>query len=714
MPSRACLLNSLCLYRSRAQRSNNDWQSKTSPYNIQFTNLNIDKLNSVRGHSQLNIKLAGEEKILKRTVLKAMILSTLASSFLLLGCGQVDQNQVQSTPDAPAWFELNNRLIKEHAVAVRTRNDIAPTGIQSNIGEGEVSNIADLAAIELAPGVSAKAYWGSGNLMSFITLEPNATIPPYTIVGERFLFVLNGEIQESANGDRVTLKGEARESPNGVSARMPKKEFIYLEDGTISNITAGPEGAKILNVYAPIPAFYLEKAGATVPTSAMNLHAFPLSPNVEAGKVYDLYDFQYTELVPGANARLVSGRGAQMSFLRMDPDIEFAYHNHPEEQVMIGLRGYIDEYILADTVRMESGAVVNFPATMVHGGKLGPYGSDALDVFFPPRTDYWDGMQRRMAGYHAIIPEDADVQLLTDGAVSKPGLNFTEGPAWINGKLYFSNMFFEADFTGDPSRSAVVEMDSDGSYRYISSGQMQTNGIIPAANENLLVADMFGNRVIEMTTSGEVVRTLADSFEGSSIDGPNDLVMDAKGGIYFSDPQFTPDAEKHQPGRTVYYLNPEGEVIRVLPYDEFAMPNGVILSPDGKTLYINNTYDREEWWNVVSGKDNFVWAYDVNGDGTISNGRQFAELKLTGEVLDRLGRSSGADGMAVDTDGNLYVASYAGLQIFDSEGVFVGMINMPTVPVSVTFGGAANDTLYITSYDKIYSVRTNKKGFQLP
>ncbi|MDH3371790.1 MAG: SMP-30/gluconolactonase/LRE family protein [Gammaproteobacteria bacterium] len=649
---------------------------------------------------------------MKTATVKPMILLTLTSCLLLLGCGPADQPQPNS--DAPPWYAVNESLIEQHNVTVRTRDDITPTGIQSNIGEGKVSNIADLAAIELAPGVSAKAYWGSGNLMSFITLEPNAAIPAYTIEGERFMFVLNGDVQESADGELVTLQGVERESPNGVSARMPKKEFIYLEDGATSNITAGPEGARILNIYAPIPSFYLEQAGASDTHVDMDLHAFPLDPNVEAGKIYDLYDFQYTELVPGANSRLISGRGAQMSFLRMDPGIEFAYHNHPEEQVMIGLRGWIDEYILDGIVRMHTGAMVNFPAGMVHGGKLGPYGSDALDVFFPPRTDYWASMEKRLAGYHAIIPQDAEVQLLADGAVSGPGLNFTEGPAWINGKLYFSNMYFDADFNGDPSRSAVVEMDPDGSYRYINDGQMQTNGIIPAADGNLIVADMFGNRVIEMTTSGKVVRTLADSFDGTSIDGPNDLVMDSKGGIYFTDPQFTPDAEKHQPGRTVYYLNPEGEVIRVLPYDEFAMPNGVILSPDGNTLYINNTYDREDWWNVASGKDNFVWAYDVASDGTIGNGRQFAELKLIGEVLDREGRSSGADGMAIDTDGNLYVASYAGLQIFDSEGVFVGMVNMPVVPVSVTFGGADNDTLYVTAYDKIYSVRTNKIGFQLP
>ena len=656
---------------------------------------------------------------MKRPMKTLTILTTLAASILMLGCESSEQSTSSSEPaslyaSTPTWAELNDRLIEEKNVALRYRDDITPTGIESNIGDGVVSNLQDQDPIILAEGVEARVYSGSGNIMSWITMEPNAEIPLSTIDGERFLFVMEGEAQELANGEHVTLVGTSRLEPNGVAADMPVREFIYLEDGAQSNIVAGDEGAEVFTLYAPIPEFYLEEFGRADSHVDVDLHAFPLEPNVEPNVVYDMYDFQYTELVPGANARLINGRGAQMSWLRMDPGIEFGYHNHPEEQVMMGLRGQIDEYILDDIVPMRRFDVVNLPAYMVHGGLLSPVGSDALDVFFPPRTDYYANMEARLERYHAIIPEDAEAELVVDGAVDGPGLNFTEGPAWLNGKLYFSNMYFDAAFNGDPSRSALVEMDPDGTYRYISDGEMQTNGVIPAANgENLLVADMFGHRVIEMTTDGEVVGTIADSFDGTSVDGPNDLVMDAKGGVYFSDPQFTADAEKFQPGRTVYYKPAEGDVIRLLPYDEFAMPNGVILSPDEKTLYIGNTYDHESWWNVRSDKENFVWAYDVNEDGTLGEGRAFAELKLTGIILDREARTSGADGMAVDTDGNLYVATYAGLQIFNSDGEFVGMVNMPTVPVSVTFGGEDFDTLYITSYDKIYSVQTNKTGYQL-
>jgi gluconolactonase len=216
---------------------------------------------------------------------------------------------------------------------------------------------------------------------------------------------------------------------------------------------------------------------------------------------------------------------------------------------------------------------------------------------------------------------------------------------------------------------------------------------------------------VEMTTKGEVVKVLADKFEGKSIDGPNDVITDSKGGFYFTDPQFTMEPTKFQPGRAVYYVSAEGKITRIVEPNEFAMPNGILLSPDGKTLYINNCYDNESWYPVNSEKDNHIWAYDVNADGSISNGRKFATLFLTDNVLDRKGKSSSADGMAIDTGGNLYVATYYGVQIFNAKGEFVGMINLPSFPVSLCFGDADLKTLYIVSYSKVYKIKTNKKGF---
>ena len=115
--------------------------------------------------------------------------------------------------------------------------------------------------------------------------------------------------------------------------------------------------------------------------------------------------------------------------------------------------------------------------------------------------------------------------------------------------------------------------------------------------------------------------------------------------------------------------------------------------------------------HLDSDKDHFIWAYDVNEDGTIVNGRKFAELFLIARVLDRGGKSSGADGMKVDVEGNVYVGTWAGVQIFDNQGKSVGIINTPDYPVSCAFGGEDMKTLYIAAVDKIYSIRTNIAGY---
>lgn len=615
------------------------------------------------------------------------------------------------TNNSPKWVDINEEIIKEYNVKGRSRLDIPDTKIPSNLEDAKVVNIKKLPIMKLADGVTAKAYWGKGALMSFITLDPNSEMPSKTIEGERFMFVLEGEVDELIGGHYKTLKAIKREEPGPLGSGTPKREFVYLQDGAISTIKAGATGAKILEVYSPVPKEYLELAGYDNIPEPISINEFPVAPNVKSDKIYDLDKFQYTELVPGANSRIISGKGIQMSFLRMNANSTFARHIHPEEQTMIVLRGWIDEIVLDDVIRMKEGDIVNLPPNLVHGGDIGPYGCDVLDVFFAPRTDYDSFRMKRKKGYNNIVSEGVEVELLIDGSKSKPQLTFTEGPAWLNGKLYFSNMFFDENFNGDPTKSTLVEMDPDGNYRNIVKNKMQTNGIIPTSDNHLIVCDMFGNRIIKIDTNGNILKVIADTYNGKSIDGPNDLVMDSKGGIYFTDPQFNGDAVKNQPGRSVYYLAPTGKIIRLVEPDSYAMPNGVALSPDGKTLYINNTHDDKESWDVNSDKENFIWAYDIQEDGSIANKRRFAELYLTANILDLKEKSSGADGMKVDVNGNLYVATYAGIQIFNNSGEFVGIINLPDYPVNCAFGGSDRKTLYITTHDKVYSIQTNIEGF---
>ena len=294
------------------------------------------------------------------------------------------------------------------------------------------------------------------------------------------------------------------------------------------------------------------------------------------------------------------------------------------------------------------------------------------------------------------------------------GFTFTEGPTWLKGKLYFSDMWFKnaaaGDWTGSPERSRLIVMEPDGKYRVLAHG-MQSNGTIAARTGNLIVCDMFGHRVVELDPSnGRVVRVLLDQINGRPIDGPNDLVMDAKGGVYVTDPQFTPDEKKSQPGKQVYYIAPDGSARVVIGPGEFAMPNGVEISPNGKTLYVNNT------WQQPGG--HFVWAYDVAGDGSLSNKRRFATVDLKPEVREAANPAdrydSGADGSTVDTDGRYYVATRTGVQIFLPDGRAAGTIHLPQYPVSVTFGGRDNDVLYIVGESSVWSIQTKVHGFRHP
>jgi gluconolactonase len=253
-------------------------------------------------------------------------------------------------------------------------------------------------------------------------------------------------------------------------------------------------------------------------------------------------------------------------------------------------------------------------------------------------------------------------------------------------------------------------MEPDGKWRVLASG-MQSNGTLATRNGTLLVCDMFGHRVVEVDPStGRVVRVVLDRVNGKPIDGPNDLVMDARGGLYITDPQFTPEAQKNQPGKQVYYVAPDGTSRVVIGPGEYAMPNGVEISPDGKTLYVNNTW--------LQPGENFVWAYDVGADGSLSNKRQFAMLHLTPDVLDAAAPAdrvnSGADGTAVDTDGRYYVATRSGVQIFLPDGTYAGTIWVPQYPVSLTFGGPNNDVLYMVGESSAWSIQTKVRGFRHP
>jgi gluconolactonase len=141
----------------------------------------------------------------------------------------------------------------------------------------------------------------------------------------------------------------------------------------------------------------------------------------------------------------------------------------------------------------------------------------------------------------------------------------------------------------------------------------------------------------------------------------------------------------------VYYRSQAGKVTRII--DDLPLPNGVILSPDEKTLYV-----------VPTGQDEML-AYPVASPGEIGAGRVFARLKQP-EGAD----NTGGDGLTIDTDGNLYITSRLGVQVFTPAGKHLGTIQFPEQPANVTFGGADNRVLYATARTSLYAVPMKSQG----
>ncbi len=536
-----------------------------------------------------------------------------------------------------------------------------------------------VAAITLAPGVAATLGWSRGALLERIEMQPGAVYPEQRL-DEELIIVGQG--------------GSATIEIGGHTAQLTNDHVVYLQPGTVRSMKAGPKGWKAVEVYSPVRLDHLKSAGQNTsglkPTSSDR----GVTPSLQPGVVVNLNEIQWTPLTDPAGgkpyrrsstlSRLIWGKNAQISVARLDPGSDMPRHLSREDPLTLTIRGALAHDRAGDT------------------------GADVLDVFWPVRADYVERARRQQALYEQIVPPGARPQKLAEG------FTFTEGPTWLKGRLYFSDMFFQNpagnDWTGSPARSRLIVMESGGTWRVLSSG-MQSNGTLAAKNGNLLVCDMFGHRVVEVNpATGTIVRVVLDTVNGKPIDGPNDLVMDAKGGLYITDPQFTPEARKSQPGKQVYYVASDGQARVVIGPGEYAMPNGVELSPDGKTLYVNNTWAQPG--------EHFVWAYDVAGDGSLSNKRRFAMLNLRPDVLaaanpaDRF--DSRADGTTIDTDGRYYVATNTGVQIFLPDGTYAGTIWMPQDPVSVTFGGASNDVLYIVGHSSVWRIQTKVRGFRHP
>ena len=260
------------------------------------------------------------------------------------------------------------------------------------------------------------------------------------------------------------------------------------------------------------------------------------------------------------------------------------------------------------------------------------------------------------------------------------GFVFTEGPVGTpDGGLYFSDI--------RPNR--IHYLDPGGKISLVREQTNGANGLALTRDGDLIAAEGEGKRISKRSRDG-MVTTVTEGIAGKPFLSPNDVLVDAKGGIYITDPGPRPVV----PGRTAYvYYLPVGAKEPVVLDDQIARPNGVMLTRDGKTLIVNDTLGPT------------VYAYDVLPDGGVKNKRTFAQLLDIPE-----GKESGADGMALDREDRLYVTTVAGVQVFDAAGKHLGTIKVPRQPANAGFAGPDKRVLYITAREGLYRINMLAQG----
>ena len=291
---------------------------------------------------------------------------------------------------------------------------------------------------------------------------------------------------------------------------------------------------------------------------------------------------------------------------------------------------------------------------------------------------------------------------------------FTEGPAWHpTGNVYFS----------DIANNRIMRRDRNGQLHVFRTPSGRTNGLLFDHQGRLLCCEGGGadsNRRVTRTELDGTITLLADNYRGKKLNSPNDLTIDSKGRIYFSDPRYrdrTGIEQFDQDGREiegVYRIDAVGKVARIITH-EVDRPNGIVVSPRDEFLYVaDNVNDGPQGKNG----NRKLWRFDLKSDGSV-------DLKSRKLMFD-WSPDRGPDGMAIDRDGRLYVTAGFNFPNPPNEtiekykaGVYVispGGELLQTIPVPIdmitncTFGDDDLKTLYITSGHKLWSIRTNATG----
>ncbi len=283
----------------------------------------------------------------------------------------------------------------------------------------------------------------------------------------------------------------------------------------------------------------------------------------------------------------------------------------------------------------------------------------------------------------ALVKDDNGLGKLVDAteaeAIAK-GLAFTEGPVWApGGYLLFSDI---------PRNNIHRWTRPDGLsvWRHPSG---QSNGLTFDRQGRLLACE-HGNRRVSRTEPDGTIVALAERYQGKRLNSPNDIIVHSSGAIFFTDPPYGIKREQQELAfQGLYRLDTSGQL--TLLADDFDRPNGLALSPDEKTLYVDDSNRMH------------VRAFDVTAELGLTKGRVFAEYRSRSR--------HSPDGMKVDTEGRVYATGGGGLFVWAADGTHLGVIVLPHNPANVAWGDADRNVLYLTAGPAVYRVPMKVKGF---
>lgn len=277
-----------------------------------------------------------------------------------------------------------------------------------------------------------------------------------------------------------------------------------------------------------------------------------------------------------------------------------------------------------------------------------------------------------------IIPADAQLEKVFEGCA------FSEGPAAdAEGNVFFSDC---------PNNRIMVYRPATGQTEVWQEPSLRANGMNFDVQGRLVVCcdgKDGGARAVRRYESDGTITTLASHYNGKKLNAPNDLCFDREGRIYFTDPRYGYRGDLEQDCMAVYRIELDGSLTRVI--DDMQFPNGILITPDNRTLYLVDH-------NPDPGGARFLVAYDLAEDGT---------WQRRGILYDH-GTGYGGDGMVLDIEGNIYLTAgeneKAGIYIFSAAGEFLGTIPLPEIPGNCTFGGPDLRTLYIAASASLYRI----------